>query len=65
MLSPLKHVLSEYCTILVKMYYDHFVKPTILTTKVNYELMVDIKYLLTLAVMLSLVKAMKTLVVFV
>ena len=42
MLSPLKHVLSEYCTILVKMYSDHFVKPTILTTKVNFELMADI-----------------------
>lgn len=39
-LSPLKHVISEYHTVLVNMYFNHFIKPTILTIKVNYELMV-------------------------
>jgi hypothetical protein len=48
-LSPLKRVLSKYRTFLVKMYSDHLVKPTISAAKVNYELMADIKCLLTLA----------------
>jgi hypothetical protein len=64
MLSPLKRVLVEYHTLLVKMYYDHLVKPTIMTIKVNYELMADIKCLLTLATVLSLLEAVKALVVF-
>ena len=64
MLSPLKHVLSEYRTLLVKMYSNHFVKSTIPIAKVNNELMVDIKCLLILATMLPLLKAMKTLVIF-
>ena len=54
MLSPSKRVLSEYRTLLVKMYYDHFIKPTIPTAKVNEEFMTDIKCLLTLATMLPL-----------
>ena len=39
MLSPLKRVLSEFRTLLVKMYSNQFIKPAIPTTKVNYELM--------------------------
>jgi hypothetical protein len=38
MLSPLKRVLSEYRTLLVKMYSDQFVKPVIPAAKINYEL---------------------------
>ena len=34
-------VLSEYRTLLVKMYYEQFVKLAIPVAKVNYELMVD------------------------
>ena len=64
MLSSLKRVLSEYRILLVKMYFDHFVKPTIPTAKVNYELMVDIKSLLTLTTVLPLLEAVKALVVF-
>ena len=64
MLSPLKRVLSEYRTLLVKMYSDHLVKPTIPAAKVNYELMADIKSLLTLAAVLPLLEAVKALVVF-
>ena len=64
MLSPLKRVLSEYRTLLVKMYSDHLVKPTIPAAKVNYELMADIKCLLTLAAVLPLLEAVKALVVF-
>ena len=64
MLSPLKCVLSEYRTLLVKIYSDHLIKPTISATKVNYELMVDIKCLLTLAAVLPLLEAVKALVVF-
>ena len=43
--SHLKCVLSKYCTLWVKMYGERFVKPTIPTMKVNYELMVVIKWL--------------------
>ena len=64
MLSPLKRVLSEYRTLLVKMYSAHLVKPTIPAAKVNYELMVDIKCLLTLTAVLSLLETVKALVVF-
>ena len=63
-LSPLKRVLSEYHTFLVKMYTDYLIEPTILAAKVNYELMVDIKCLLTLAAMLPLLEVVKALVVF-
>ena len=48
----------------VKMYSDHLVKPTIPATKVNYELMADIKCLLTLATVLPLLEDVKALVVF-
>ena len=65
MLNPLKRVLLEYRILLVKMYSDHLVKPTISAAKVNYERMADIKCLLTLAAMLPLLEAVKTLVVFV
>jgi hypothetical protein len=64
MLSPLKRVLSEYRTLLVKMYSDQFIKPAIPATKVNYELMADIKCLLTLTAVLPLLEAVKALVVF-
>ena len=49
---------------LVKMYIDHLVKPTIPVAKVNYELMADIKCLLTLAAVLPLLEVVKALVVF-
>jgi hypothetical protein len=65
MLSPLKRVLSEYRTLLVKMYSNQFIKPTIPAAKVNYELMADIKCLLTLAIVMPLLEAVKALVVFV
>jgi hypothetical protein len=65
MLSPLKRVLSEYRILLVKMYSYQFIKPTIPATKVNYELMVDIECLLTLAAVLPLLEVVKGLVVFV
>ena len=65
MLNPLKHILSEYRTLLVKLYSHHIVKPTILAAKVNYDLIADIKCLLTLAAVLPLLEAVKTLVVFV
>ena len=63
-LSPLKRVLSEYRTLLVKMYFDHLLKPTIPATKVNYKLVPDIKCLLTLAAVLPLLEVVKVLVVF-
>ena len=65
MLNPLKRVFSEYRTLLVNMYSDYLVKPTILAAKINYELMTDIKCLLTLIAVLPLLEAVKTLVVFV
>ena len=64
MLRPLKHVLSEYRIVLVKICTGHLVKSTIPAAKVNYELMVDIKCLLTLAAVLPLLEAVKALVVF-
>ena len=64
MLSPLKRVLSEYRILLVKMYADQFVKPAIPAAKVNYELMADIKCLLTLAAVVPLLEVVKALVVF-
>ena len=64
MLSPSKRVLSKYRTLLVKMYSDHFIKPTIPAAKVNEEFMTDIKCLLTLATMLPLLEAVKALVIF-
>jgi len=64
MLSPLKRVLSKYRTLLVKMYFDHLVKPTIPAVKINYKLMANIKCLLTLAAVLPLLEAVKALVVF-
>ena len=64
MLSPLKHVLSEYRTLLVNMYSDHFVKLTIPTAKVNNEPMADIKCFFILAAMLPILKAIKTSVIF-
>ena len=64
MLSPVKCVLLEYRTLLVKMYYDQSVKHALLATKVNYKLMVDINYLLTLATMIPLLKVVKALVIF-
>ena len=64
MLSPLKRVLLEYRIFLVKMYFDHLLKPTIPATKVNYEVVADIKCLLTLAAMLPLLEVVKALVVF-
>jgi hypothetical protein len=48
----------------VKMYSNHFVKPMIPAAKVNYELMVDIKCLLTLVAVLPLLEVVKALVVF-
>ena len=47
------------------MYSDHLIKPTIPGAKVNYELMVDIKCLLTLVAVLLLLDVVKALVVFV
>jgi hypothetical protein len=64
MLSPLKRVLLKYRTLLVKMYFDHLVKPTIPAVKINYKLMANIKCLLTLAAVLPLLEAVKALVVF-
>lgn len=65
MLSPLKDVLLEYCTLLVRIYWNQFVKLTILATKVNHKLMVDIKCLLTLAIVVPILVAIfKALVVF-
>jgi hypothetical protein len=64
MLSPLKRVLSEYRTILVKMYSDHLVKPTIPEVNINYEFMTDIKCLLTLTAVLPLLEVVKGLVVY-
>jgi hypothetical protein len=64
MLSPLKRVLSEYHTLLVKMYSDQFVKPVIPAAKVNYELLADIRCLLTMAAVVPLLEAVKALVVF-
>jgi hypothetical protein len=46
------------------MYSDQFIKPAIPAAKVNYELMADIKCLLTLAAVLPLLEAVKALVVF-
>ena len=56
--------LSKYRTLLVKIYSDYLVKPTIPAAKVNYELMADIKCLLTLAAVLLLLEVVKALVVF-
>lgn len=64
MLNPLKHVLIDYLTFLVKMYPNQFVKSTIPTTKVNYKLVVDIKCLLFLAIVVPLLEVVKDLVVF-
>ncbi len=64
MLSPLKRVLSEYRTLLVKMYSDQFVKPVIPAAKVNYELLANIRCLLTMAAVVPLLEAVKALVVF-
>jgi hypothetical protein len=35
MLSPFKRVLSQYRTLLLKMYTDQFIKPTISAAKVD------------------------------
>lgn len=43
---------------------DQFVKLIILVAKVNYELMVDIKFLLNLVAMVPLREVVKALVVF-
>lgn len=64
MLSPLKCVLTEYCTLLVKMYSIQFVNLAIPAAKVNYELMANIKCLLTLNVVVPLLEVVKALVIF-
>ena len=63
MWSPLKRILSDNCIILVKLYFDHFVKSRIMAAKVNYELMADIKCLLTSAAVLPLLEFVKALVI--
>lgn len=62
-MSPLKRVLTKYHIILVKMYYDQLVKLTILATKAEYELMINIKCLLTLAVVVPFPEIVMALVV--
>lgn len=65
MLSLSKCVLSEYCTLLVKMYSAKFVKATILAAKVSIELLADIMCnLLSLAATTPLVEDVTNLVVF-
>jgi hypothetical protein len=64
MLSPLKYVLTEYCTLLVKMYSVQFVKLAIIAAKVNYELVADIKCWFTLDVVAPLLEVVKAFVVF-
>ena len=64
MLSPMKCVLLEYRTLLVKMNYDQFVEPALMAAKINYKLMVDINYLLTLVTVKPLLKVVKALIIF-
>lgn len=60
MLSPVKCVLVEYRTLLVKMYSDQFVKLAIIAAKANYKLRVDINCLLTLARVIPILNVVKT-----
>lgn len=48
----------------MKMYEDRFVKPAIPVANVNYELIANIKCLLTLVVVVPLLEVVKALVVF-
>jgi len=60
----MKCVLLEYRTLLVKMNYDQFVEPALMAAKINYKLMVDINYLLTLVTVKPLLKVVKALIIF-
>jgi hypothetical protein len=64
MLSPLKHVLSEYHVLFVKMYGDMYAKPTIEGVATNYHRLVDVQTLLSLAALVPLLESVKNLVVF-
>lgn len=63
MLNSLKCVLTEYCTLLVKMYFVQFVKLAIIVARWTKELVADIKCWLTLDVVAPLLEVVKALVV--
>ena len=64
MLSPLRHVLSKYRVLLVKMYGDMLAKPVIKGAAANFQRLADVQTLLSLAVLLPLLESIKNLVVF-
>lgn len=57
-------MLTDNCTLLMKMYYSQILNPVIPTTKVNYQPTADIKCLLPLVAVVPLLEVVKALVVF-
>jgi hypothetical protein len=62
MLSPSKKILVEYPSLVVKMAHDNVV---VQTTKVNYELLCDVKTFLGLACIMPLLEIVQGLSKFV
>jgi hypothetical protein len=62
MLPPLWRVLQEYCPLIIK--HDELAKPTIKGSKKNYNMLADVRRLLSLAVILPLLQSIKNLIVF-
>jgi hypothetical protein len=61
MINPIKHVLSKYCTLIMKMALD---APTIPSTKSNLSLLIDVETLLGLNVMMSTLEVVHSLIKF-
>jgi hypothetical protein len=64
MLPPLRRVLQEYRPLIIKLYGDTLAKPTIKGSKKNYNMLADVRRLLSLAVILPLLQSIKNLIVF-
>jgi len=61
MINTIMHVLSKYCTFIMKMALD---APTITSTKSNLCLLTNVKMLLRLSAVMSLLEAVHSLIKF-
>jgi hypothetical protein len=64
MLPPLRQVLQEYHPLIIKLYGDTLVKPAVKGSKKNYNIPVDVRQLVSLAVILPFLQTIKNLIVF-
>jgi hypothetical protein len=64
MLPPLHRVLQEYHPLIMKLYGDTLVKPTVKWCKKNYNMLIDVRRFLSSAVIIPLLQTMKNLIIF-